>query len=151
MSIEQSLTDKLKEAMRKKDEKVVSVIRMVKSEATKTKTASGFDGNIDDKFWTTVIERYVKQQKKALLEYEKLGEKGKEGADSLKFEIDFLSPFLPEMLSREEVEKLVDSVLAKTEATNLKMVGKIMGAIMKDNKGKVDAAMVKQVITEKLG
>ena len=151
MSIEQKLTTKLKEAMKSKNQKEISVIRMIKSEAGKAKTASGFSGETDDKFWLEVIARYVKQQKKALVEFEKLGDKAVEEIESINYEVSWLAPFLPVMLDKSQVEELVDKAIAQSGAAGSKMVGKIIGMVMKDNKGKVDAAMVKSIAEKKLG
>jgi len=149
MGIEQELTTRLKDAMRAKKTEEVSVIRMVKAAATKEKTSSGFSGEIDDNFWLGVIGRYVKQQTRAIAEFEKVSG-GAEQIKSLKFEIDYLTPFLPAGMSPEETEKLVDAAIAATGADSMKFMGKIMGYIMKDNKDTVDAGLVKQLIQKKL-
>ncbi len=148
MGIEQELTNRLKDAMKAKETNIVSVIRMVKSDAGKQKVEAGFDGNTDDTFWTAVIAKYVKQQSKAIIEFKKAT-----GADEqiaqIQFEIDYLSEFLPSKLSTEETEKLVDEAIAATGADSLKLMGKIMGFIMKNYKDSVDGALVKQLIQKK--
>ena len=66
MSIEQQLTARLKDAMRKKNKQEIDVLRMIKANAATAKVAPGFSGETDDAFWLEVITRFVKQQKKAL-------------------------------------------------------------------------------------
>ncbi|MCP4675944.1 MAG: GatB/YqeY domain-containing protein, partial [Deltaproteobacteria bacterium] len=55
MSIEEELTTRLKNAMRAKNTRELDVLRMVKTQGQAKKTASGFDGDTDDAFWTEVI------------------------------------------------------------------------------------------------
>jgi hypothetical protein len=150
MSIEEQLNTKLKDAMRNKNDKELSALRMVKTLAQTQKTAPGFSGETGDAFWIETIARYVKQQKKAIKEFQKAGEKGKETIEQISFEIDYFSPYLPKLLGEDEVRALVKDAIAETGAVGSPMAGKVVGFIMKSNKGKVDAAMVKQIATEEL-
>ena len=127
------------------------MIRMVKTQAQKEKTSSGFSGQTDDEFWLGVISKYVKQQKKALAEFEKLGDAAEAQKAETQFEIEYLAPFLPALLSEKEVEAIVDKVIGETGAVGQKMIGRVMGAIMKDYKDKVDPGMVRKIAQEKLG
>jgi hypothetical protein len=151
MGIEEQLNTKLKDAMRNKNSKELSVLRMVKSLAQTQKTAPGFSGDTGDEFWIETIARYVKQQKKAIKEFQKAGDKGKETIETLRFEIDYFSPYLPKLLGEDEVRVLVKDAIAETGAVDSRMVGKVVGFIMKSNKGKVDAARVKEIANEELG
>ena len=151
MSIEKELTSRMKDAMRSKDTAALDVLRMVKSEASLAKTAAGFDGETDDAFWTEVISRYVKKQKKAKVEFEKAGDAGKENANHIQFEIDYLQPFLPKLLTEEEVREIVRKVIADTGAKGQRMVGKVIGAVMKNHREEVDAAVVKAIAGQELG
>ena len=89
--------------MRAKDSQVLDVLRMVKTQAQAKKTSKGFDGETDDEFWTEIIARYVKQQKRALQEFERAGERGVQMAEGVRFEIEYLSPFLPRLKDEAEV------------------------------------------------
>ncbi len=150
MGIEQELASRLKDAMRSKNAQELNVLRMVKTQGQAAKTAPGFEGDTDDKFWTDVIIKYVKQQKKAKEEFEKAGEQGRENAETIEFEIKYLEPFLPKLMGEDEVRSIVKAAIAKTGVVDAKMVGKVMGFVMKDHKGEVDAAMVKRIATEEL-
>lgn len=150
MSIEQEITTRLKEAMKSKNENELRTLRMVKSQAQLAKTAPGFSGETDDNFWIDVIAKYVKQQKKAGEEFEKAGEAAKDRIDELRFEIDYLEPFLPRKASEDEVRLMVRAAIAQTGATSPKMLGKVIGAVMKEHKDTVDAEIVKQIATQEL-
>lgn len=150
MSIENQLTTRLKEAMRAQNKREVDVVRMVKTQASIARTAPGFSGETDDAFWVGVIDRYVKQQKRAQIEFEKGGEKGALQIEQLQFEIDYLSQFLPKLKNEEETRKLVKEAISETGAVDKKMTGRVMGAVMKRWKNEVDAEVVKKILEEEL-
>jgi uncharacterized protein YqeY len=151
MSIEAQLATRLKEAMQGRRTPEINVIRMVKTLATTTRTAPGFDREVDDAFWVDVISRYVKQQQRALAEFEQAGEQGAKHASEIRFEIEYLSPFLPRTLGEDDVRALVKQAIAETGAAGAKRVGRVTGAVMKAHKDEVDAAVVKRIAEEELG
>jgi len=122
----------------------VSVIRMIKSRVTELQTSANFKGDVDDKDVMGVIAAYSKQMSKALSEFEKAGTAGEEQIASLKYEIDYLSPFLPKKLGEEETAKLVAEVKAREGIEDAKMIGRLIGAVMKSHKDQVDAALVRR-------
>ena len=89
MPLEQQLNDTLKQAMKDKDQRVSDVVRMIKTKIMERRTAKGFTGQVDDALIGDVIFAYKKTLQKAVEEFDKLGEKGKEQADQLRFEIEF--------------------------------------------------------------
>lgn len=151
MSIEEQVMNRMKEAMRSKNQQELSALRMVKSQAQAAKTAPGFDGKIDDAFWLDVIEKYVKQQTRARVEFENAGDAGREQVAQLTFEIEYFTEFLPKKLGVDEVRAIVKQAIAETGASGPKMVGKVIGAVMKGHKGEVDPQMVKELAAEELG
>ena len=98
MSLVNELNSRLKDAMKARRSEEVSVIRMIKSRITELQTSSSFQGEIDDKAVIGVITAYSKQMTKALSEFEKAGTAGADQIDALKYEIEYLSPFLPKKL-----------------------------------------------------
>ncbi len=151
MGIEDTLNEKFKEAMRGRDEKVLNVIRMVRSEYKKLVTSGTFKEEDREATWARVVQTYVKKLKKAMPEYEEAGERGREMLEGLRFEVGFLEPFLPRVLDAAQTEALVKETIEKTGAASPKMVGKVMGAIMKEHKGSVDPALVKSLAEKLLG
>jgi uncharacterized protein len=151
MTIEEQLTSGLKEAMREGRKLEREALRMVKTLGTKARSEPGFSGEMDDAFWIGVIGRYVKQQKKALAEYEKHGEAAAERVDELRAEIEYLAPFLPAKKGEDEVRRLVDEAIAELGAAGPKMVGRVVGAVMRGHRDEVEPAMVKRIAAEKLG
>ena len=151
MSIEEQLTTRLTEAMRGRRQDEINVLRMVKTQAAKDRTAPGFTCDDADAFWLGVIQRYVRQQKKALAEYEAIGERAAAQIAEIEFELAYLAPFAPSKLGEAETAALVDQAIAETGAVGPRMVGKVVGAVMKAHKDRVDAGLVKRIAAAKLG
>ena len=70
-------------------------------------------------------------------------------AEKIQFEIDFLSGWLPEQLSEEDVAKLVDDVLADLGDVDMSQMGRIIGAVMAKGDG-IDGSVVSKLVKEKL-
>ena len=111
MALADDLSAALKEAMKAKDKPKLDAIRQIQTEIAKKKSEKGEE--VNDELVLGVISSYVKKMAKAVDEYKSLGEKGEEMAKKIQFEIDFLTTYLPEQLSEEEVEKIVDDVFAQ--------------------------------------
>ncbi len=142
-TIEATLNDRLKSAMRDKNQPVLDVVRAIRGKVTEARTAKGFNGVVDDALYVTLISAYVKQMTKALEEFTAAGDRGKELADKLRFEIGYLEEFVPKRLGEAETRAIVASVIAATGATSKKEIGKVMGGVMKTHKDQVDPALVR--------
>jgi uncharacterized protein YqeY len=151
MTIESDLNQALKDAMRSKDKQTADCIRMLKTKHMERRTASGFSGELNDELWLDVIGAYQKQLKKSREEYVAAGDRGADVIPGLDFEIAFCAKFLPQLAGEDEVRTAVKAALAESGVTDPKQSGRVMGAIMKDNKGKFDPAMVKRILGEELG
>jgi uncharacterized protein YqeY len=150
-SIENQLQDLLKEAMRNKDSRTADCVRMIKTKHMERRTASGFKGQLDDALWLEVIGAYQKQLRKARDEYAGLGERGAENLPQLDFEIELCGRFLPKLAGEDEVRAAAKEAIARLAVTDPKQSGKVLGDIMKTQKGKFDPAMVKRLVEQELG
>ena len=147
MALIDDLSTALKEAMKAKDKPKLDAIRQVQTEIAKKKSEKGEETT--DELVLGVISSYVKKMAKAVDEYNSLGERGAEMAEKIQFEIDFLSQWLPEQLSEEDVEKLVDEVLAELGEVDMSQMGRIIGAVMAKGDG-IDGSIVSRVVKDKL-
>ena len=147
MALIDDLSTALKEAMKAKDKPKLDAIRQVQTEIAKKKSEKGEEAT--DELVLGVISSYVKKMAKAVDEYNSLGERGAEMAEKIQFEIDFLSQWLPEQLSEEDVEKLVDEVLTELGEVDMSQIGRIIGAVMAKGDG-IDGSIVSRIVKEKL-
>ena len=147
MAITDDLSAALKEAMKAKDKPKLDAIRQIQTEVAKKKAEKGEEAT--DELVLGVISSYVKKMTKAVEEYQSLGDRGVEMAEKIQFEIDFLSGWLPEQLSEEEVVAIIDEVLAEIGDVDMSQMGKIIGAVMAKADG-LDGAVVSKLVKEKI-
>ena len=147
MALADDLSSALKEAMKAKDKPKLDAIRQIQTEIAKKKSEKGEE--VNDELVLGVISSYVKKMAKAVDEYKSLGEKGEEMAKKIQFEIDFLTTYLPEQLNEEEVEKIVDDVLAELGDVDMSQMGRVIGAVMAKGDG-IDGSIVSKIVKGKL-
>ena len=150
MALEQQLTETLTQAIKAKDTRSADVVRMIKSRLGERRTAKGFSGTVDDALVLDVIGVYKKQLQKALVEFEKVGERGAAHVAQLRFEIEFCDRYLPKGMDQATLRALVRERLDALKIADAKQVGRLVGDVMKTHKGQVDAAEVKRIAEELL-
>src|SRR5207245_5838429 len=107
MALEQQLTETLTQAIKGKDARTADVVRMIKSRLGERRTAKGFSGTVDDALVLDVIGAYRKQLQKALVEFEKVGERGAAHAAQLRFELEVCEGYLPKGMDEAALRALV--------------------------------------------
>ena len=147
MALADDLSSALKDAMKAKDKPKLDAIRQIQTEIAKKKAEKGEE--VNDDLVLGVISSYVKKMIKAVEEYQSLGGRGQEMAEKIQFEIDFLSTYLPEQLSDEEVEKIVDEVLSELGDVDISQMGRVIGAVMAKDNG-IDGSVVSKIVQTKL-
>lgn len=160
-NLKQQIQDEIKEAMKSKDAFLLGVLRMVSSAMKnkelekRTKLAkSGETGNLDELSQLTeeevlaVVMSEAKKRKDSIGEFEKGGRP--ELVEQEKKELEVLEKYLPEQMGEEEIRKVVQETIQKTGATNIKEMGKVMGALMPQIKGKADGALAQKIVQEEL-
>jgi uncharacterized protein YqeY len=73
-----------------------------------------------------------------------------EQAEAEEFELEILEEFMPEMLSEDEIEDIVDKVIAEVGATSMRDLGRVMADVMPQVSGRADGSIVSQLVREKL-
>jgi uncharacterized protein len=150
MGLEQDLNARLTQAIKDRDAPTADALRMLKSRLQERRTAKGFSGQVDDALVLDVIGAYRKQLQKALVEFEKVGERGAAQAAQLRFEIALCEGYLPRGLDVDALRALVSERLQALGITDAKQVGRLVGDVMKTHKGQVEAGDVKRVAEELL-
>ena len=95
-----------------------------------------------------VLQRERKKRVEAFHAYEAAGRE--EQADKEDYELEVLEEFMPEPLSDEELDEIVDDVIAEVGATSLRDIGRVMADVMPRVSGKADGSAVSQIVREKL-
>ncbi len=95
-----------------------------------------------------VLQRERKKRVEAFEAFEAAGRE--EQADKEDFELEVLEEFMPEPLSDDELDEIVDDVIAEVGATSLRDIGRVMADVMPRVSGKADGSAVSQIVREKL-
>ena len=146
MNLNDRIMNDLKEAMKNKDSFKLGVIRMVKGAIQLEKINKKRD--LNDEEVIDVISKQIKLRKDSINEFEKAGRN--DLADTTKKEIEVLNEYMPEQLSSEEVNKIIDEAFAKVNPSSQKDMGLIMKEVTPKVKGKADMGEVSKIIKEKL-
>ena len=149
-SIREDLRTRLKEALRASEQQKADTIRMIESKVTERRTGKGFRGEVDDDLYRDVIAAYKKSLEKARVEYERGGVRGAEAVAELDWEIAFCAQYLPTPLGDDELRGAVRDAIAELGADDPRMTGRVVGAVMKQHKGRVDAGRVKAMTSDEL-
>lgn len=146
--LKDTLQEDIQKAMVARNEEKLSTLRMLKNAIQYAEIAKGLDYKATDEDVLDVIGKEVKKHREAIELYEKGGRP--ELAEKEKKELEILQSYLPEQMSEEEVSKLVDEAVSSTGASSMQDMGKVMGALMAQVKGKADAGMVSNLVKQKL-
>ena len=95
-----------------------------------------------------VLQRERKKRAEAMEAYDAAGRE--QQADAEEFELDVIEEFMPDPLSEEELEEVVDNVIAEVGATSLRDLGRVMADVMPQVSGRADGSTVSQLVREKL-
>ena len=134
------------EAMKSKDKDRLVVIRMVK--ATLKQEQIDHKKEINDDLLIDVINKQIKMRKDSIIEFEK-GNRT-DLVEKTQKEINVLMAYLPEQLSTEEVEKIINEIFEEVKPESQKDMGKVMKEAQAKLKGKADMKEVSTIIREKL-
>lgn len=146
------LNDALKSAMKEKDALAVSTLRLIqaalKDRDIAARTKGEPDGISDDEI-LGLLQSMIKQRRESIEAYKKGGRM--ELAEQEAGEIAVIERFLPKQLSEEEIADAVGEVLTELEATTLKDMGKVMGALKERYPGRMDFGKASGMVKAKLG
>ncbi|OGY62925.1 MAG: hypothetical protein A2745_02655 [Candidatus Harrisonbacteria bacterium RIFCSPHIGHO2_01_FULL_44_13] len=148
MPLKAQFNSDLKSAMKDGEQLKVSVLRLILTAAHNKeieKRTKGAAAELTDEEFQEVLSREAKKRKEAIVVYEKGGRQ--DLADKEKKEFEIIQKYLPTQFGREEVEKIVSQVLARVE---IKEFGPAMKEVMKELKGKADAALVSEIVKARL-
>ena len=141
MSLKEILAEDLKSAMKDKDIVRKNTVQMVRAAVLQVEKDKKI--TLDDEGVLEVIAKQLKQRKDSLPDYEKSGRD--DLIAELKAEIDVLMKYLPEQLTKEELEVIVKDAIASTGASSIKDMGKIMSCVMPQTKGRADGKMINEI------
>ena len=150
MSIRDEITNKLKEAMIRKDGDLLNTLRLIKASIKEKDIIAKGNGKTDisDQEIISVLQSMIKQRKVSVDMY--LNGKRDDLAKKEENEIKIISKFLPEQLSVKEIEIIINETIISSSANSLKDIGKIINLMKEKYDGKIDFGVASKMIKEKL-
>jgi len=141
------ITKDIVDAMKNKDTLKLSTLRLLKGAIDLEKINKKLD-TISDEDIVVIISKQIKTRKESIAEFEK-GNRT-DLIDKTKKEIEILSSYMPELLSEEEVTKIIDEAIVKVNASTIKDMGLVMKEVSAKLKGRADMSLVSSIIKNKL-
>ena len=148
MSLENKITNAMKESMKSKDQTSLRSLRAIKSAIIVHKTQKGSSDEITNEDELKILQKLVKQRKDSADIYQTQGR-----IDLAQPEIDeikVIEQFLPEAISEDEIESEVKKVIDQTGAEGMKDMGKVMGIVTKKLMGKADGKTISTIVRNNL-
>ena len=147
MSLAQTITEHMKDAMRAKNSVRLMTLRSMRAAFLNLMKADGSD-TISDEQAIALLRKQAKQRQDSMDAFAKAGRD--DLFDKEKAELAIIEEFLPSLADAEQTRAWVEAAIAATGATTPKEMGKVMGAVMRDHRAEVDGNLVRQLATELL-
>ena len=133
-------------AMKEKNKEELSVLRMAKGAIDKIRIDQKKE--VDDQLLIEVIAKEIKSRNDSIAEFKKGGRE--DLVSKTENEIDILKRYLPEQLSEEEVDKIIDEAFVELSPQGMKDMGKVMSMVSPKVKGCFDMGVVSSKIKSRL-
>jgi uncharacterized protein YqeY len=150
-SMADSITDRVQQemaaAMKARDQEALSTLRMLKAALVEAKIAKK-NADLTEAEETDVVARYEKKRRETLDEMRRLGRDDLAAKEER--EIAVARRFLPEALDEAAVRDAVARAVAATGAAGPRDMGKVMGVLMKELRGRADGGLVNRLVKEAL-
>lgn len=148
MSLQVTLMDAMKTAMKAKDQTALAALRAIKSEILLAQTETGSKEEISAEEEIKILSKLVKQRKDSAAIYTE--QNRMDLAEPELAQAEIISQFLPKQLTVSEIEAAVAAVIVETGAQGMKDMGKVMGIVNQQLLGKADGKTISTIVKQKL-
>jgi uncharacterized protein YqeY len=150
--LRERLSEDMKTAMRARDQRALSTIRLVLAELKLRDIAAREKGNmagIGDSEIVDMMQKLVRQRRDSIEAYQKGGRQDLVQQEAE--EIAVIERYLPQGLSDDEIAKAIAETIAATGATTVKDMGRVMARLKEQFAGRLDFGKVGPLVKQKLG
>ena len=150
MSIREEITNQLKDAMINKNTNLVNTLRLIKASIKdKDIIAKGNGkGDITDQEIISVLQTMIKQRKASIDMYSSGNRE--DLVTKEESEIEIISNFLPEQLSSQEIETVINELIISSGTSSIKNIGNVIKLVKEKYEGRIDLGVASKLIKEKL-
>ncbi len=146
-NLKQQIQDAVIVAMKAKEKPRLAALRLVTSAIKQIEVDERID--LDDSRVITVLDKMLKQRRESISQFKTAGRDELVAQET--FEINIIGEFLPQPLTQDEIETIVNNAVAQTDATTIRDMGKVMGRVKPQITGRADMAEVSAKIKAILG
>ena len=146
MSLIAEIKEQLEDAMREKDAPRRDALRLIL--ASLQGAEKELQRSLSEDEELQVLQRERKKRVEAAEAFRAGGRE--EQAEGEEAELEVLEEFMPDPLSEDELEEIVDDVIAEVGATSMRDIGRVMADVMPQVAGRADGSAVSQLVREKL-
>lgn len=140
------LTEDMKAAMRSKDKERLGVVRLVLAAIKQREVDERIE--LDDTQVLAVLEKMIKQRRDSIEQFRNGNRE--DLAVKEEFEVGILQEYMPEALSEQEIDAILEEIITATGASSIKDMGKVMGQLKPKIQGRADMGTVSQKIKARL-
>ena len=150
MSLRKKIEAKLNETLKAKDKNIYPTLRLIVSAIKDAEIAGRSKGQkeLSDSDITSILKKMIKQRNESCEVYKKAGRS--ELLENESKEIEVISFFLPKQLSEEETKKICEEAIKSSEASSMKDMGKVMGALKSKHADTLDFSKVSLILKKLL-
>ena len=150
MSIREEITNQLKDAMINKNTNLVNTLRLIKASIKdKDIIAKGNGkGDVTDQEIISVLQTMIKQRKASIDMY--LSGNREDLVKKEESEIEIISNFLPDQLSSQEIETIINELIISSGTSSIKNIGDVIKLVKEKYEGRIDLGVASKLIKEKL-
>ena len=146
-SLKERIQEDVKDAMRARDRDRLAAIRLITAAIKQREVDERIE--LDDAQVTAVLDKMAKQRRESIAQFEKAGRDDLIARENA--ELDIIRGYLPEELTEDELQSIVDEALEQTGASTVRDMGKVMGLLNPRLQGRADMAAVSAMIKARLG
>jgi len=142
MSLEHTISEAIKDAMRARDRIALDSLRAVKAQILMLKTEAK-DAEVSAEQEIAILQRMIKQRKDSFDQFMAQGRDDLAAVEAAQSKV--IEHYLPQQLSAEELETEMKTIIVETGATSAKDLGKVMGMAGKKLAGKSDGKSISEM------
>lgn len=150
MSIKEKILNDIKKSMKAKEADKLRVLRSLKAKLMEKEISErkGGEATISDEQAVEVLMKAARQRKESIEQFEKGGRDDLVAKE--KKELEVIDDYLPKMMSDEEIRAKVKNKIDELGASGMDDMGKVMGELMQELKGKAEGSLISSVVKEEL-
>jgi uncharacterized protein len=146
MSASERIRQDLKTAMRERDKPRLGALRMLGAALKNGEIEAGRP--LEEQEEQTILRRQLKQREESAEAFRNAGREDQAAAEAA--EADVVRAYLPQPLSSEEMEKVVDAAIQETGATGMRDMGRVMGRATQLSEGHAEGRELSALVKERL-